>query len=236
MSDPGGVAAARDAGAGRRVLALSASPRRKGNSRALAEAVLEGAAEAGGSVELIHLADHVQELLRNCRECRKADGTCSIADGYSDLFLNKVLAADALVLATPIWWYGMSAHLKNFLDRMFCYVAASYPDFRTIHQRIMGKRIVLALSAEESNLAARLGIVHQVQELCRYQHWIFTGVVTGIGNSGGETRNDPNQPIASAAELGRRIFNTRETDYQLDFPRSPRVWGEDSHTFPTCWR
>lgn len=220
----------------RRVLALSSSPRRRGNSRLLAEAVIEGAAEAGHRTKLVHLADHVQGMLRNCRECRRPDGSCSIEDGYGELFLRDFLQADAVVLATPVWWYGMSAHLKNFLDRMFCYYALSYPGHAEVHRGMMGKRLALVLSAEESNLAARLGIVHQVQEICRYLHYSFVGVVTGIGNSTGEVVKDPSEPLRHARDLGRRLFDVRETDYKLDVERSPRVWQEGDRCFPTTWR
>lgn len=230
------AAGSKPASSVRRVLAISSSPRRKGNSRLLAEAVLEGAAEKGDNVELIHVADHMQTPLRNCRECRRADGSCSIDDGYREVFLERLLPADGIVIATPIWWYGMSGHLKSFLDRMFCYIAASYPQNEQVREQLMGKCLVLALSAEENNLSARLGIVHQVQELCRYLHFRFVGVVTGIGNATGETREDPNGPIASARELGRRLFTTVETDYKLDTVRAGRVWGEGKGSFPTSWR
>jgi multimeric flavodoxin WrbA len=218
------------------VVALSSSPRRRGNSRTLAEEVLAGVAESGHRTELVHLADHIQGFLRNCRECRRDDGSCSIIDGYSDIFFRNILPADALVLATPIWWYGMSGQLKNCLDRMFCYVAASYPGHESVHQQLMGKRLVLALSAEENNLSARLGIVHQVQELCRYLHFTFAGVVVGIGNSTGEVRNDLNSPAAAARELGRRLFRTVETDYKIDTPRAGRVWDPKRTCYPTSWR
>lgn len=225
-----------NADAPRSVLALSSSPRRQGNSRTLAEAVLEGAAEAGHRVKLVHLADRVHGMLRNCRECRRPDGSCSIEDGYREVFLDEFLPAEAVVMATPVWWYGMSAHLKNFLDRMFCYYAMSYPDHAEVQRRMMGKRLALVLSAEESNLSARLGIVHQVQELCRYLHYSFVGVVTGIGNSTGEVHNDPTDPVRSAHELGGRLFDIRETDYKMDTERSPRVWEKGTPYFPTTWR
>ena len=220
---------------GHSVVALSSSPRRRGNSRTLAEAVLEGAGERGHRTELDHLADHIQGLLRNCRECRRSDGSCGIDDGYQAIFA-KILSADALVLATPIWWYGMSGQLKNCLDRMFCYVAASYPDHEAVHRRLMGKRLALVLSAEENNLSARLGIVHQVQEFCRYLHFTLVGVVTGIGNATAEIRQDPNSPLSAAQEIGRRLFSTVETDYKLDTPRSGRVWDSADRCFPTSWR
>jgi multimeric flavodoxin WrbA len=218
------------------VVALSSSPRRRGNSRSLAEEALAGAADAGQRTELVHLADHVRGFLRNCRECRREDGGCSIDDGFADVFFKHILEADALILASPIWWYGMSGQLKNALDRMFCYVAASYPGHEDVHRRLMGKRLALVLSAEENNLAARLGIVHQVQELCRYLHFTFAGVAVGIGNATGEVRNDPNNPLAAARELGRRLFQTVETDYKLDTPRSGRVWEGKDGCYPTSWR
>lgn len=218
------------------VIALSSSPRRKGNSRILAEAVLEGAAAAGHRTELIHLPDHVTGMLRNCRECRRADGNCSIDDGFRELFFDKFLPADAVVLATPIWWYGMSAHLKNFLDRWFCYFAASYPGTADVHRQIYRKRLALVLSAEENNLPARLGVLTSIQELSRYLHWTMTGVVTGIGNTTGEAKDDPLNPLSEARALGRRLFDVVETDYKGDTPRSPRIWSEDNRSFPTSWR
>jgi multimeric flavodoxin WrbA len=224
------------AGTAQRVLALSSSPRRQGNSHKAAEAVLAGAAAAGHHTELVHLADHMQGLLRNCRECRRVDGSCGIDDGYRDLFLGKVMPADALVIATPIWWYGMSGHLKNFFDRFFCYFAVSYPDHQVIHRGLYGKRVAVVLSAEENNLSARLGIIQTMQELCRYLHWSMVGVVTGIGNSTGEVVRDPSDPLSHARDLGRRLFDVVETDYKADSVRSPHVWHDGNCSYPTTWR
>lgn len=219
-----------------KVVGVSSSPRRRGNSRLLIEALLEGCAAAGHSIELIHLPDEVKAFLRNCRECRRPDGSCSIDDNFADVFLNKVLPADALILATPIWWYGMSAQLKNFFDRMFCYFAASYPDQESIQRQLYHKRVALVLSAEENNFSARLGIVQSIQELSRYLHWTMTGIVTGIGNSTGEVVKDPTIPLEEARELGRRLFQVEETDYKGDSPRGPKVWYEGNNSFPTTWR
>lgn len=219
-----------------KVVGISSSPRRRGNSRILTEAMLEGCATAGHQTELVHLADEISGLLRNCRECRRPDGSCSIDDNFADLFLNRVLPADALILATPIWWYGMSAHLKNFFDRMFCYFAASYPDQAEVHRQLYHKRVALVLSAEENNISARLGIVQSIQELSRYLHWTMTGIVTGIGNSTGETARDPSLPLEEARNLGRRLFQVVETDYKGDTPRGSRVWFEGNDSYPTTWR
>jgi multimeric flavodoxin WrbA len=222
--------------AGKYVLALSSSPRRKGNSRVVLEALMEGVAEAGNRGELVQLSDVVTGMLRNCRECRRPDGSCSIEDGYRELFFDKFLPCDALVVATPIYWYGMSAHLKNFFDRWFCYWAASYPGSDEVQKHIYRKRLALVLSAEENNLPARMGILHSISEVCRYVHWSMVGVVTGIGNSTGEAVKDPLHPLEEARALGRRIFEVKETDYKGDTPRDTRVWQEGKMFYPTSWR
>lgn len=206
------------------VVALCGSPRRDGNSRLLAEAVLAGAAEAGHETTLVHLADCITGLLRGCRDCRLADGTCAIADGYRRLLLDTVLPADALVLATPLWWYGMSGYLKTFLDRLFCYVGTSSPECLAVGGALAGKRVALVLSAEESYPGAVLGVIHQIQEVCRYLEQSFVGYVVGIGNVRGEVVLDPSRSIDAAHDLGLRLDTARSTDYHLTTARSNAVW------------
>jgi multimeric flavodoxin WrbA len=207
-----------------RVLALSSSPRLDGNSRALADAVLHGAREAGHATELIHLPDVVAGLLRDCRTCRDASGRCTIADGVEDAF-GRYLEADAIVYATPLWWYGMSSWLKAFIDRFFCFTTASAPGHEAVRPRIVGKKAVLVMSAEERYPAAPAGVVHQIQELSRYLHHELVDVVVGIGNARGEVVNDPKDPLARARDVGRRFAEARGTDYRVDTERDGRVWG-----------
>ncbi|MGK9165295.1 flavodoxin family protein [Inquilinus limosus] len=205
-------------------LILSSSPRREGNSAVLAEAVAAGLAEAGHAAETVHLADAVGGFLRDCRQCRRPDGSCAIDDGYRPLFLDRFLAADGIVLATPIYWYGMSAQLKAFFDRMFCYVAASYPESETVKARMTGKRIGLVLSSEEAYPTVSAAIVQQIREYSRYTRSRFVGVVHGYGNARGEVRRDPLDPLAQARRLGRDFFDRYATDYEIDTDRPARVW------------
>lgn len=207
-----------------KVVALHASPRRGGNSQVLAEACLEGAATAGHEVELVHLSDHVQAHLGDCRACRGADGRCTIDDGYEAMLLERVVPADALVYATPLWWYGASGYLKTFVDRLFCFLADSYPESERVAQGLRGTRVALLVSAEETYPGASVPLVGQVQELCRYLHQPFVGVVRGTGNTRGEVRDDPEQPLAAAERLGRRLFELTSTDYRVDTPRPNAVW------------
>jgi multimeric flavodoxin WrbA len=208
-----------------KALILSASPRRTGNSALLARNVALGLSEAGHEAELIFADDVVTSFLRDCRTCRHPDGECSIQDGFRTAFLEKYLQADGFVAATPVYWYGMAAHLKAFFDRMFCYVAASYPQSTAVIAGMKAKRIGLVLSSEETFPTLAAGIIHQIQEYSRYTHSTFVGVVHGHGNARGEVARDPADPLSAAARLGRELFTACATDYQIDTPRSPRLWG-----------
>ncbi|MDX6376505.1 MAG: hypothetical protein QOE98_808 [Gaiellaceae bacterium] len=208
-----------------RVVAFTSSPRLDGNSRLLAEALLEGARGAGHATEVVHLPTMIEGLLRDCRTCRGADGTCSIDDGMGEAFA-RYLAADVVVYATPLWWYGMSSWMKAFIDRFFCYSTASAPGHDVFRERMVAKKAVLVMSAEERYPAAAAGVVHQIQELSRYLHHELVGVVVGVGNSRGEVVSDPADPVARARELGGRLADARGTDYRVETARPNRVWSE----------
>jgi multimeric flavodoxin WrbA len=207
-----------------KVLVLVGSPRRNGNSAALAAAAARGAEQAGARVSLRFIDDHVSSFLRDCRRCRQPDGECGIGDGFRALFWDDFLPAQAVVLCSPVYWYGLSAQTKAFFDRTFCYYAASYPGSAEVIAAMSRKRVGLVLASEETYPGASLGIVHQLQEYSRYTHSEFVGVVQGIGNSRGEVARDPAGPLLAAERLGRELFARPYTDYRLDVVRSGRIW------------
>jgi len=207
------------------VLVLSSSPRRNGNSAALAQAVAAGLTEAGHQAKFVYADDILASFLKDCRQCRRGDGECAIRDGFRSVFVDQFLTAQGFVAATPIYWYGMSSQLKAFFDRMFCYVAASYPQCQTVIAGMKAKRIGLVLSSEETFPTVSSGIVQQVQEFARYTRSTFVGVIHGYGNARGDVEKDPHDPLACARQFGRDFFTRGATDYQIDTPRSARVWG-----------
>ena len=208
-----------------KALVLSSSPRRNGNSAILAGAVHAGLIEAGHDATLLFADDFLKAFLRDCRKCRKPDGECAIEDGYRSVFLDQYLPADGFIAATPIYWYGMSAQLKAFYDRTFCYYAASYPRSAEVIAKMQGKRIGLALSSEETFPMVSGGIISQMQEFARYTHCTFVGIVHGYGNARGDVVKDPCEPIKAAERFGREFFIRHTSDYQIDSVRPGRVWG-----------
>ena len=98
-----------------RVLGISGSPHRHGNTETLLDAFLEGAANAGGSDEKIILKDLDYTPCRGCNVCHK-EGECIVRDEAVPL-LEQVLSVDCLAVASPIYSMGITAELKGLIDR-----------------------------------------------------------------------------------------------------------------------
>lgn len=97
------------------ILILSASPRKNGNSDILCHQFMKGAADAGNQVELISLYDKNIGFCRACYACFKT-GKCVLKDDMAEI-LDKIQAADVLVVATPTYFLTMNGKLKNTIDR-----------------------------------------------------------------------------------------------------------------------
>lgn len=96
------------------------SPCADGNTAALLEAVLEGAREAGAQVERIDLGDVRIDPCDACREC-DTSGACAHSGDDMRMIYGKIREVDALVLASPIFFMGVSAQLKAVIDRCQCF-------------------------------------------------------------------------------------------------------------------
>lgn len=100
----------------KRVLILSSSPRRGGNSDTLCDEFLRGAVQAGNHAEKIFLRDKTIHYCTGCSTCSLHGKPCPQKDDAAEV-IDKMLEADVIVLATPIYFYAMSAQLKTLLDR-----------------------------------------------------------------------------------------------------------------------
>ncbi|MGM9661857.1 MAG: flavodoxin family protein [Oscillospiraceae bacterium] len=99
----------------KKVLILSGSPRKGGNSDLLCDEFMRGAREAGHQVEKIRVAEKEIGFCRGCYACR-GTGRCAIGDDMAEV-LQKMIDADVLVLASPVYFYAIDAQLKALIDR-----------------------------------------------------------------------------------------------------------------------
>ena len=94
---------------------ISTSPRKGGNSETLADEFARGAREAGHQVEKIRVQEQKIAPCLACYGCR-GTGMCVQKDDMAAI-LEKMVAADVLVLATPVYFYSMDGQLKTLIDR-----------------------------------------------------------------------------------------------------------------------
>jgi multimeric flavodoxin WrbA len=102
----------------KKVLVLSASPRRGGNSDLLCDQFMLGAEEAGNQAEKIFLRDKEINYCLACDTCKENNGVCELKDGMTEV-LDKMIAADVIVMATPVYFYTMNGQMKTLIDRTY---------------------------------------------------------------------------------------------------------------------
>lgn len=177
----------------KKVLVISTSPRKGGNSETLADEFVRGAREAGNDVEKVTLYDKNIRFCKGCLACQNTQ-RCVIHDD-ADTIVQNMLTADVIVFATPIYYYGMCGQMKTLLDRANPLFSADYR-FRDIY--------LLAAAAEEDGHTVD-GAVTGLQswidcfEKARLAGTVFAGGVTAVG----EIQNHP--ALKQVYGLGKNV-------------------------------
>lgn len=157
----------------KRVLIISASPRKNGNSDILCDRFAKGAAESGHKVEKIFLAS---ENIGYCRGCGVCNSThkCVQKDDMAEI-LDKMVTADAIVLATPVYFYTMDGQMKTFIDRTVPrYTEITDKDFYFIMTALTPKKETLPVLWKRS--AVYGGLSCRSERSGDYlRHWLLEG-------------------------------------------------------------
>lgn len=177
----------------KKVLIISTSPRKKGNSQMLAKEFAKGAEDAGHSVEMVSLHDKKIGFCISCFVCQKTQ-RCVIHDD-ADVIAQKMMTAEVIVFATPVYFYQMSGQMKTLLDRTNPLYESDY-NFRDIY---------LLATAAENEESAIDGTINGIQGwIDCFENSRLKGVVRGIGvfNIGDI---DGNPAIQESYELGNAL-------------------------------
>ncbi|MGN0636104.1 MAG: flavodoxin family protein [Acutalibacteraceae bacterium] len=175
------------------VLILSASPRKGGNSDILCDRFAEGAAESGHRVEKIFLSSGNIGYCRGCGVCNTTH-KCVQKDDMAEI-LDKMVIADVIVLATPVYFYTMDGQMKTCIDRTVPrYTQMRNKDFYFI---------LTAADPEKANLARTMEAFRGFTQDC-LSGAREAGIVYGVGAwNVGEVRNTPAYNEAYA--MGRSV-------------------------------
>ncbi len=175
------------------VVVISTSLRKNSNSNALAAAFAKGARDAGNQVEEISLAGKKIAFCMGCLACQKI-GHCVIKDDAVEIE-PKVLNADVVVWATPIYYYEMSGQMKTLIDRLNPMFPKDYK-FRDIY--------FLASAAEDETYTPEKAINGLQGWIDCYEKASLKGsVFCGGVNAPGDIKGNPK--LQDAYEMGKRI-------------------------------
>jgi multimeric flavodoxin WrbA len=183
----------------KQVLVILGSPRRKGNSSTLAARISRGAKSAGAEVETVFLHALKISPCRGCNTCQKENSKgCAVKDDMQEIY-PKLIKADAWVIASPIYWFTMSAQTKIFMDR--CYALIAYAE-----NPFAGKRIGIAMSygGEDPFKSGCVNALRTFQDAYRYAGSKIVGMVYGSATDAGEIAHNK-ALMQEAEELGKRL-------------------------------
>lgn len=181
----------------KKILILKGSPRQRGNSSVLADQVRAGAEGAGAEVESVYLHGLDIQPCDGCYFC-EGSGICAIEDDMQSLY-PKLRQADALVIASPVYWFTFSAQVKLCIDR---WLALETPK----GSQLRGKQVGIVLTYGDSDLHTSGGInaIHTFQSMFDYIGAEIVGYVHGTGNRAGEVRDQP-ELMDGAFKLGQQL-------------------------------
>jgi len=135
----------------KKILILSGSPKKDGNTAALVKWFTEGALSNGATIEVVNTAflKYKSNGCTSCRSCQKLDKYECVIDDEAKPVLKKMADVDIIVMATPLYFFGPSAQLKLVLDRMFSLYKWDN-EAGTMETPLKGKTLVLIASAYEN--------------------------------------------------------------------------------------
>jgi multimeric flavodoxin WrbA len=200
-----------------KILAVSFSPRKKGNTEILLGEALRGAKAEGAEVELYSVSGKNIQPCDGCRTCFRED-SCRIDDDMQELY-EKLLAADGIIFGTPVYFFRLTAQGKAVIDRTYAF---NRPE-KSLANKVGG---VIAV-------AGSIGVVDAVKDLYFYmvtQRMLPANYVAAYGGAKGDV-NKLEKGKQAAFELGREMVQlvAKGFEYPAEFPAQHFAYG--THTF-----
>ncbi|MCW4002607.1 MAG: flavodoxin family protein [Candidatus Bathyarchaeota archaeon] len=176
-----------------KILGLVGSPRKASNTDSLVSTILDGASKNNHETEKVYLYNVDVEPCVDCRGCKKGSYQCVLKDGMQELY-PKLEQADVIVFGTPLYWYGPSAKMKLFVDRLRPFI---------VSKKLRGKRAVLVVPSEEGADACNL-TVGMFKLSFRYLEMDLVSVILPTASERAEVMTQP-QVLKEAFEIGKSL-------------------------------
>ena len=179
----------------KKIVVITGSPRKEGNSFAMTDAFIQAAEAKGHTVSRFDAAMQKVGGCHACATCCKTGKACSFDDDFNDI-APAILEADAVVFSMPVYWYSIPAQIKGVIDRLFSFVVGG--------KEIAGKECALITCCEEDDLSVMDGVRIPLERSAALMKWKMVGevLIPGVLNVGDINKTDG---CAQAAALAEKI-------------------------------
>ncbi|MBC7236549.1 MAG: flavodoxin family protein [Chloroflexi bacterium] len=182
-----------------KVVGFIGSPRAGGNTEHLVREILRGAREAGANTVEFVLNELAIRPCQGCDAC-KSVGRCRIQDDMQTLY-DEILEADALVIGTPIYFWGPSAQTKAFLDRLYGI------DVEGVREKLAGKRLLLACAFADADPHTADNTINMLRTGAEWFKMPFYEPVLAVASARGEVAGQP-ETMRRAYAAGRALASS----------------------------
>lgn len=189
-----------------RILGISASPRRGSNSAALCRAILDGAASWGAACEQVSLRERVITPCTGCESCRKSPLCSGVFDGMQALY-PPLAGSKGLVLVSPVHNYNISAVMKAFIDRLYCFYRFTDDHPRGFSSLLAGagrKAVVAAVCEQTEEEGAGLALEAMSLPLKALGYEVTGELLAPLHFAPGSVKGD-DAVMQRARDLGREL-------------------------------
>lgn len=152
----------------KKIVVITGSPRKNGNSFAMADAFIQAANGLGHTVSRFDAAFLKIGGCHACETCYKTGKPCSFDDDFN-VIAPAILEADAVVFAMPVYWYSIPGQIKNVIDRLYSLVVGG--------KDIAGKKCALITCCEEDDLTVMDGVRLPIERSAALMKWEMAGEV-----------------------------------------------------------
>ena len=177
----------------KKIVVITGSPRKNGNSFAMTDAFIQAAETKGHTVTRFDAAMKNIGGCRACMTCYKSGKACSFDDDFNTI-APAILEADAIVFTMPVYWYSIPAQIKGVIDRIFSLVVGG--------RDIAGKECALITCCEENDMSVMDGVRVPIERMCALNKWKMVGevLVPGVLNAGDIGKTDGCKKAAALAD------------------------------------
>ncbi len=189
------------------ILVIQGGGRPKGNTAQLIDSFVKGAVDAGNTVEVVSLMKNEVKGCLGCNACRYGK-PCVQKDAFNDL-VPKIKAADCLVLASPLYFWTVSAKIKAFIERFYCIAEEDPAPPLGRYEKYPAKDCALLMTAADNFFWTFEQAVSYYQfTLVNYIGFHDRGMLLagGCGDTNGPPQIDKTEQLERAYLFGRELY------------------------------